>query len=537
MNKRFADKIITEYLAKIYGFSVKKSFSYDEAEDICSEIIQELYPSLLKTKKIFNIEGYVWRICEHVYSKYVSQKKKHEGISIDGVEFPFYDDYFDGEDEEQIFKLRREIAFLTERRRKIVFMFYYKNLSVSDISKEIGIPEGTVKWHLNKARNELKEGFSMKRKIGKLGLEPVEAANFSHNGNPGKSLGPETYLGDKINLNIVYSVYHSPKTKEEIAEELGVTLVYIEDRIDYLEANGFLVKTSGQRYTTYVVFTPGKYSSELFDKKLRIQHEISETLIREYVPTVREAVAALYDEIYIPGGNRELLEAFAIFFGIINKCGTYVNKDLSPYNIITTDGGDYTAYIELNSKSQSETEQKFSYWSCGPMSRLSVKYPSVCSFSVDSNLSSRVGRWQNNLVSDYEYLYEFICGMLSENSANEEKFKRLRERGFLTDDNTVNIMIVKESQGDFFNKIPVLDESIRERFADIALEYAMAEAKGYPAQIQDLIVCNEANGLIGNVVALMVMEQLYSDGTFKPLSDREKITSNLIMFSDTLPVL
>lgn len=85
MEKQSADRIITEYLSKIYGFSVKKSFSYDEAEDICSEIIQELYPSLLKSREIINIEGYVWRICEHVYSKYVSHKKRNEGISINGM--------------------------------------------------------------------------------------------------------------------------------------------------------------------------------------------------------------------------------------------------------------------------------------------------------------------------------------------------------------------------------------------------------------------------------------------------------------------
>ena len=37
-----------------------------------------------------------------------------------------------------------------------------------------------------------------------------------------------------INLNIVYSVYFTPRTKEEIADELGLTLVFIEDRINML---------------------------------------------------------------------------------------------------------------------------------------------------------------------------------------------------------------------------------------------------------------------------------------------------------------
>ena len=36
MNKQQADTIINEYIKKIYGFAVKKSFSYDEAEELAA---------------------------------------------------------------------------------------------------------------------------------------------------------------------------------------------------------------------------------------------------------------------------------------------------------------------------------------------------------------------------------------------------------------------------------------------------------------------------------------------------------------------
>lgn len=102
----------------------------------------------------------------------------------------------------------------------------------------------------------------MERKIGKLGLKPMKATGFGHSGNPGTNGGPEFYLGDNLNLNIVYSVYFEPKTREEIAEELGVTLVFIEDKIRFLEDNGFLIRQAKNRYTTYVVFEPETYSLE-----------------------------------------------------------------------------------------------------------------------------------------------------------------------------------------------------------------------------------------------------------------------------------
>ncbi len=539
MKKEQADKIITEYLQKIYGFAVKKAYSYDEAEDICSEIVLEVYQSLLRSDEIANIEGYIWRISEHTYSKFVSSKKKHEGISIDGLEIPYFEEEYCEDPEAETKRLRREIAFLTEVRRKIVYMFYFSKQSIASIALQLNIPEGTVKWHLNRARKELKEGFSMERKIGKLGLNPFEATSIGHDGNPGNNGGPEYYLEDKINLNIVYSVYHTPRTKEEIAEELGMTLVYIEDKINLLEDNGFIIKTKNGKYTTLVRFGPDTYSREFNERITKIHLSVAEQLVRDYVPAVLESIKDVKD-IYIPSGNRELFEAAVIFYGVANKCKIKTDIDHSKYYVQTTDGGRYIPYVYTTSKpSDPEYELTLkdlpSYGSCGSMQRGSDKYPSVCSWSVDSRYSTREGYWENNLVSDYEYLYEFIRGELPDTIANNEKIARLKERGYLTSDNKPAIMIVKDNYKEFFKTLPSLDESLKKRFAETALEIAMIEAKDYPPQIQDLIVYYGVKHFIGNMTALMVMDILYSNGTFKPLTEEEKITSQLIMFSDILP--
>ena len=173
MNKQKADQIITEYFQKIYGFAIKKCFSYEEAEELCAEIVQAVYLSLRKSEEVFNPDGYIWRISEHTFSRYVASRKKQEGISINGLQLPFYDTYSFESTEEDAQRIRREIAYLTSRRRQIVYSFYYENKPISQIAAETGLPEGTVKWHLNKARHELKEGFSMERKIGRLGIASI----------------------------------------------------------------------------------------------------------------------------------------------------------------------------------------------------------------------------------------------------------------------------------------------------------------------------------------------------------------------------
>lgn len=536
MIKQKADAIITEYLQKIYGFAISKSFGYDEAEELCSDIVSELYRSLLAAGKIYNTDGYVWRISAHVYSKFVSSKKKHQGISIDGMDIPIHDEYFSDEDEE-LLRLRREITFLTKVRREIVYSYYYENKSIAAISSAMKLPVGTVKWHLNKARNDLKEGFVMERKIGKLGLKPIKATGFGHSGNPGANSGPEFYLGDRLNLNIVYSVYSEPKTTDEIAEELGATPVLIEEKIDFLESNGFLVRQSKNRYTTYVNFDPETYSLEETENTLKKQREIAELLAKDYAQSIRRAVAD-YPDVYIPGKNRELLEAAAIMYGVINKCQLPMNKDLSKYYIKTTDGGSFIAYVHLPSersdKDYVSVLEPMDLTACGNMNRLSEKYP-VYSWSVDTKFCSREGFWENNLISDYEYLYEFMSGTISDNPANADKFKRLRERKFITPDNKVNIMVINGKSDDFFGRIPSLDDAVKKEFAGYALESAEALARSYPPQMRDLIISTHAGNFVSNSVAVMVMDILYKNGTFKPLTENEKVTSGLIMFCDILP--
>lgn len=538
MNKQQADELIVQYLPKIYGFAMKKAFSYQEAEELSSDIVAEVYLSMLSAKEIVNIDGYVWRISEHVYSKFVSSKKKREGVSIDGMDIPDDTSVWDDDVDSELDLLRREIAFLTQTRRKIVYSFYYENKTISTITEEMGIPEGTVKWHLNKAKNDLKEGFIMERKIGKLGIKPIEAIGFSHSGNPGSNRGTEHYLGNKLNLNIVYSVYHTPKTLTEIAEELGVTPVYIEDTVAELVANGFLVEQAGKRYTTYVCFNPETYSLELKDKRLQKKMEIAKLLVREYVPQIRAAIEDVKD-IYIPSGNRELFEAAAIFYAVNNKCNTASKINFSQYSIKTLAGGNFIAYVDIPA-TQSDPDyvspQTFPpYWSCGDMNRWSEKYPSVYAWSVDSRYSSRKGAWKNNRTSDYEYLYEFMTGAIENTPANKEKFDRLKTRGYLTEDNKVNIMVMRDEAKAFFAKLPSLGEEIKKTFADYTLEHAMIVAKNYPPQMRDLVISRNVSSFVDSTVALMVMDILYENGTFRPLTEREKVTSNLLMFCDQLP--
>ena len=380
----------------------------------------------------------------------------------------------------------------------------------------------------------------MERKVGSLGIAPIEVENISHDGCPGTKGGPEYYLGDKINVNIVYSVSDNPKTKEEIAEELGMTPVYLEEKIQMLVANGFLVETKGNRYTTYVKFTPKKVSLEMGENILKMKLKAAKVLAEKYVPKVREAVENFTD-MYIPGGNRELFEAAVIFYAISEKCNLSVERDLGNYRIRTLDGGDYISTVHVKPEivdpdyhfTINETVKDYNH--CGPMTRGSDKYPQVYSWSVDSRFSNRTGGYRNNWNSDYDAVYEAMNGTIGNTKANAEKYARMRERGYITEDGKLNIMIVKSEFNLFFDRIPKPEQETLDEFAKYALEQAMILTKMYPPQMQDLIITQFVRNFIGCDVAMMVMDELYDHGVFKPLTETEKATANLLMFADRLP--
>jgi len=243
-------------------------------------------------------------------------------------------------------------------------------------------------------------------------------------------------------------------------------------------------------------------------------------------------------DVYIPGGNSELLEAAAIMYALRHKCTLKLGHsyDYNQYFIKTTDGGCYTVWVDLERECvdpEYKLRNQGDFCVCGSMWRESSKYP-VRAWSIDSRLDSRTGNWQNNQNRDYEYLYELITGRLTDGPENIDKINRLKERGFIDDNGRPMIMIIKGKDTDFIDQIPELDKKSNEDFSKIALEFAMQRIKNVPPHMHDLVMA-DYEGFISEEVPMMVMDKLYANGTLKPLTESEQITVNLIMFCDVLP--
>ena len=259
MNRQDAEKIITEYLKPIFGFALKRCKNAHDAEDLSQDIVLKAFRALLIKDDIGDVSKFIWTIAHNALSNYYRDSAKSViGVSIDEVAEVIADpdSIFDDDDNaDAIRRLQSEIAYLSKLQRKIVIAYYFENRKQADIAKDLDIPLGTVKWHLFEAKKELKRGMDAMRKTSELKFNPIKFHSYGINGTAGTKSKDE-FFRSTLSQNICYCVRNEYKTINEIADDLGVSPVYVETEVDFLEEYGFLREQNGKYIVNFIISEP-----------------------------------------------------------------------------------------------------------------------------------------------------------------------------------------------------------------------------------------------------------------------------------------
>ncbi len=255
MNRKDAERIVTDMAKPVFAFAAQRCSDCEDAEDLSQEILYRSFRALLTKDDLTDPERFVWRIARNALANYYRGKARHGiGVPLDEIAEPAAseDSEETGEKEEILERLRGEIAFLSDLRRKIVVAYYFDHKKTAEIAQTLGIPAGTVKWHLFEARKELKERIITVRETEHLQFNPIEFTRCFTNGSVGTNGGCQNFFRSILSQNIAYSVYREAKTSGEIARDLGVSPVYVESEAEYLEEYGFLTR-QGERYLANIL--------------------------------------------------------------------------------------------------------------------------------------------------------------------------------------------------------------------------------------------------------------------------------------------
>ena len=270
MNRQDVEKTLTEYLNPIFGFALKRCKSIHDAEDLSQEIAVRAFRALLVKDDVADMGKFIWTVAHNALSNYYRDAAKSKvGVSVDEVAEliadPRYEPNFD-DNKEVIQRLHTEIAYLSKLQRRIVIAYYFENRKQADIAKELGIPVGTVKWHLFEAKKELKRGITMTRNYGELKFNPIRLTRICCNGSPGTKGSNSAFFRSALSQNIAYTVRNGYKTINEIADELGVSPIYVESEAEFLYEYGFLLKKGDKYISNIIIDEPDEEIIKLHDE-------------------------------------------------------------------------------------------------------------------------------------------------------------------------------------------------------------------------------------------------------------------------------
>jgi RNA polymerase sigma-70 factor (ECF subfamily) len=120
------------------------------SHDLAREVVQEAFARALRQQRKFrgdgSLEAWVWKIALNVALK--MRRDLRREWSLDGDETASHEASPDRD-------VRAAVRALPPRRRLVVFLRYFADLSYAEIAEVAGVSEGTVAATLAQAKEEL----------------------------------------------------------------------------------------------------------------------------------------------------------------------------------------------------------------------------------------------------------------------------------------------------------------------------------------------------------------------------------------------
>lgn len=128
-------------------------------ESLTDDLAQETFiKAWLAVRSFHGLSGFktwLYRIAINEYSTYRRQAARYDSSSLDNERIQIADSSSGASVDDARMDVASMLKRLPEKEKTVVLLFYLEELPVKEISKITGMPEGTVKSHLSRARSHL----------------------------------------------------------------------------------------------------------------------------------------------------------------------------------------------------------------------------------------------------------------------------------------------------------------------------------------------------------------------------------------------
>ena len=272
-----------DLMDKLFGFCYARTNDSYEAEELCSDIIFALVKASQSNGEIAHLYPFIWRVARNVYADFSNGKRKYKDTFYDGdtdeiLQHVTAEAQEDNSDE-LLGAIYRRIAFLSKSYREVMIMYYIDGLSTAEIAKTQNTSEGAIRQRLFSARQKIKSEVEkmVETNHKPLALNEVDYVIWG-TGNPVWG-DPRTVCTRLFSNHILWLCHKKPMSATEIAEELNVPTVYVEEELE------ILARGENGKYGLLRRMDNGKYAINfiLLDKEVI---EEAHSLYTEQLPRI-----------------------------------------------------------------------------------------------------------------------------------------------------------------------------------------------------------------------------------------------------------
>lgn len=161
--KAYAE-LLGRYRDAIYFMLLKMVNNKTDAEDLTIEAFGKAFKNIQQYTPAYAFSTWLFKIATNNCIDYLRRKKKsgyqlEDSVDEDGYETHLPSDMMDPEEkliyEQKVNLMRTVVQKLKPRYRKLIQMRYFDEFSYEEIVSELGLPIGTVKAQLFRARELL----------------------------------------------------------------------------------------------------------------------------------------------------------------------------------------------------------------------------------------------------------------------------------------------------------------------------------------------------------------------------------------------
>jgi RNA polymerase sigma-70 factor (ECF subfamily) len=152
--------LVARYERAVYHLAYRTLRDTEEAKDATQEAWIKAYRALASFRPGAKFSTWIFTICYRLCCDRLAKRKRFTGAEIPDVADTAPGPAASYEAAEDAARLRRAIDALPEKYRAVITLFHLPGTPYEDIATVLGLPLGTVKTHLFRAKDLLRTALS-----------------------------------------------------------------------------------------------------------------------------------------------------------------------------------------------------------------------------------------------------------------------------------------------------------------------------------------------------------------------------------------